>query len=83
MPQYSIGLDYGTSSCRAVIVDLSDGSEVAEAVSSYPSGVGGVTMSEDQPDLARQEPSEMAWTHRAEFIRACGGTRLDDVRGLR
>lgn len=58
MPQYSIGLDYGTSSCRAVIVDLSDGSEVAEAVSSYPSGVGGVMMSEDQPDLARQEPSD-------------------------
>ncbi|MDF2922095.1 MAG: ribulokinase [Paenibacillaceae bacterium] len=34
--KYAIGVDYGTQSGRAVLVDLSDGTEVAEHVTSYP-----------------------------------------------
>ena len=30
--QYAIGIDYGTESARAILVDLSNGAEIAEAV---------------------------------------------------
>jgi L-ribulokinase len=33
---YVIGLDYGTDSCRAVVVDAANGKEVASAVQYYP-----------------------------------------------
>ncbi|PKR84576.1 ribulokinase [Heyndrickxia camelliae] len=37
--KYSIGVDYGTESGRAVLVRLSDGAEIAEHVTSYPHSV--------------------------------------------
>ena len=36
---YAIGIDYGTESGRAVLVDVSDGREVAMAVHPYGNGV--------------------------------------------
>jgi L-ribulokinase len=36
---YSLGLDFGTESVRALLVDVRDGQEVATAVASYPHGV--------------------------------------------
>jgi len=37
--KYAIGVDYGTQSGRAVLVDLSNGHEVADHVTAYPHGV--------------------------------------------
>ena len=36
MKQYVIGIDYGTDSCRAVIVDTENGNEIASSVKYYP-----------------------------------------------
>ena len=53
--QYTIGLDYGTNSVRALIVRVANGAEVATAVWTYAHGTQGVILSRD-PNLARQHP---------------------------
>ncbi|MEE2877153.1 MAG: ribulokinase [Candidatus Neomarinimicrobiota bacterium] len=58
MKKYAIGLDYGTNSCRALIVDLSDGFEVASVLFDYPSGENGVLVDPKDPNLARQNPQD-------------------------
>ncbi len=55
---YALGLDYGTNSCRSVILDLSDGTEVATHVWSYPSGVDGILLDPKDPNCARQNPKD-------------------------
>ena len=55
--RYSIGLDYGTNSVRALIVDVAQGREVASAVWNYAHGKQGVILSSD-PNLARQHPAD-------------------------
>jgi L-ribulokinase len=58
MPKYTIGLDYGTNSVRALLVDTQDGREVATAVFNYPSGNAGVIEDSRDPNLARQNPAD-------------------------
>ena len=55
--QYTIGLDYGTNSVRALIVNVANGAEVAAAVWTYAHGTQGVILSRD-PNLARQHPGD-------------------------
>jgi L-ribulokinase len=55
--QYTVGLDYGTNSVRALIVDTANGWEVGTAVWNYERGTAGVILSRD-PNLARQHPSD-------------------------
>src|SRR5882724_7261158 len=55
--QYTIGLDYGTNSVRALIVNVANGAEVAAAVWGYEHGTKGVILSRD-PNLARQHPAD-------------------------
>ena len=58
---YTIGLDFGTLSGRAVLVDTRDGAEIAEAVFDYPHAVmdeqlpSGVPL---PPDWALQHPQD-------------------------
>jgi L-ribulokinase len=56
--KYAIGLDYGTNSVRAVIVDLADGTEIANSVYEYPSGEQGILLDSTDPHLARQNPAD-------------------------
>jgi len=56
--RYSLGIDYGTNSVRALIVDVSDGTEIAEGVFDYPSGEAGILLDPDHPLIARQRPSD-------------------------
>ncbi|KAA0229030.1 ribulokinase [Fimbriimonadia bacterium ATM] len=63
MPDYALGLDFGTNSARAVVVRLDTGDQIAVDVFAYPSGDDGIIESSRDPDLARQEP--------ADYITAC------------
>jgi L-ribulokinase len=64
MAKYTVGVDFGTESGRAVLVDISDGREVATAVYPYSHGVideklpipGKVINLE--PDWALQDPED-------------------------
>lgn len=58
MKKYTIGLDYGTNSCRALIVDIDDGTELASSVFLYPSGENGIILDSSDPNLARQNPKD-------------------------
>ena len=60
MHTYSIGLDYGTLSCRAVLVDIHSGEEIATSIYEYPHGVmdeylGNVRL---PPEWALQDPQD-------------------------
>ena len=55
--QYTIGLDYGTNSVRALIVNVANGAEVATSVWDYEHGTAGVILGRD-PNLARQHPAD-------------------------
>ncbi len=57
-PRFSIGVDFGTNSVRALVVDVADGNEVASAVFHYPSGQDGILLDPKDPNLARQNPAD-------------------------
>jgi len=56
--RYALGVDYGTNSVRALVVDTADGSEVGTAVWDYPSGQHGILLDPKDPNLARQNPAD-------------------------
>ena len=56
--KFALGVDYGTNSVRAVVVNLEDGREVATAVDHYPSGDAGILLDPKRPVLARQNPRD-------------------------
>jgi L-ribulokinase len=55
---YAVGLDYGTNSVRAVVVDCEDGRSVGTFVVDYASGEQGVLLDPKDPHLARQSPAD-------------------------
>ena len=56
--RYSLGVDYGTNSVRAVVVDCATGELCSQAVFGYPSGTQGVILDPAHPHLARQHPGD-------------------------
>ncbi|MCH2115756.1 MAG: ribulokinase [Pirellulales bacterium] len=55
---YSVGVDYGTNSVRALVVDIASGEEIATAVFDYPSGEAGILLDPADPNVARQNPAD-------------------------
>jgi L-ribulokinase len=55
---YALGLDFGTNSVRALLVDIHNGREVATSVFPYPGGKAGIILDSRNPDLARQHPAD-------------------------
>ncbi|MEM9281408.1 MAG: ribulokinase [Verrucomicrobiota bacterium] len=58
MSRYAIGLDYGTNSCRSLLVDIDTGEELGSVVFPYPSGTLGILTDSSDPHLARQNPQD-------------------------
>jgi L-ribulokinase len=67
---YTIGIDYGTNSVRAVVVDTTDGRTAGTSVFAYPSGHDGVLLDPKQPHLARQNPADYIEGARASVTAA-------------
>ncbi|GHC63454.1 ribulokinase [Roseibacillus persicicus] len=55
---YTIGIDYGSNSVRAIIVRTSDGAEVGTSIFDYPSGHQGILLDPNDHNLARQHPGD-------------------------
>ena len=58
MKRYSLGIDYGTNSCRSLLIDLDNGTEVGSTVFNYPSGEMGILLDPKDPHVARQNPQD-------------------------
>ena len=63
MSKYAVGIDFGTLSARALIVEMGTGREVGTAVMDYPHGV----MDEHLPDGTRLEP-DWALQHPSDYL---------------
>src|SRR5262249_2010152 len=55
---YSIGIDYGTNSVRAIVVDAVNGDEIGRVVIDYPSGKQVILLGPKDHNLARQHPGD-------------------------
>ncbi len=64
MPTYTIGIDFGTLSGRALLVDATTGREVATAVLDYPHGV----IDEILPTSGQTLPPEWALQHPLDYL---------------
>ncbi len=88
MPKYTIGIDFGTESARAVLVDLRDGQQVAEAVYPYPDGVIDERLPGTEirlePDWALQNPADYLSAVKETIPRLLrtSGVSPEDVIGI-
>ena len=55
---FTLGVDFGTNSVRALVVNTATGDEIGTFVASYPSGRDGIILDSAVPDLARQHPAD-------------------------
>jgi Ribulose kinase len=55
---FTLGIDYGTNSVRALVVRCKDGAELGTGVVNYPSGRQGVLLDPKDHNLARQNPAD-------------------------
>lgn len=63
-PTYTVGIDFGTESGRAVLVRTDDGREVASAVHAYPHGV----IDEALPGSSERLPPDWALQHPDDYL---------------
>ncbi|MDP9174439.1 MAG: ribulokinase [Planctomycetota bacterium] len=55
---FTLGIDYGTNSVRALVVDCASGRELGTSVVEYPSGKEGILLDPRDPHVARQHPAD-------------------------
>ncbi|MDD4493956.1 MAG: ribulokinase [Eubacteriales bacterium] len=87
MSKFSLGLDFGTLSARALIVDVNNGNEVAEAVCDYPNGAMEKSLADGTPlgvDWALQDAEDYTYSIQKsvrEAIRKSGVSK-EDIIGI-
>ncbi len=77
MSKYTIGLDYGSNSVRAIIVNVTNGREIAAATWTYAHGKDGILLSND-PNLARQHPADYLKGAETTIKRALAAAKKDN-----
>ncbi len=88
MANYAIGVDFGTESGRAVLVDVSNGREMATAVHAYANSVIDVRLPDSgirlAPDWALQDPNDYLEVFKRTIpaVLAESGVSADEVIGL-
>ena len=55
---FTLGIDYGSNSVRALVVRCADGAELGTCVVEYPSGKQGILLDSKDHNLARQHPGD-------------------------
>ena len=84
---YAIGLDFGTLSGRAVLVDVGDGAEIAESVFEYPHAVMDSQLPSGAnlpPDWALQHPQDYldTLTHTIPALFEQSAAKPEEVKGI-
>lgn len=86
--KYAVGVDFGTESGRAVLVDISNGREVAASVYAYPNGVIDERLPGTEiilePDWALQDPQDYlgVFKNAIPAMLKESGVKAEDVVGL-
>jgi len=58
MMAFTIGVDFGTNSVRAIVASCRDGRQLGASIFSYPSGEEGIILDPSDHNLARQYPGD-------------------------
>lgn len=94
MSKYSIGIDFGTLSGRALVVDIESGEELAVATFDYPHGVMTETIPYDKndPNYGKKLPPDWALQYPGDYVETVlktvpeavkkAGISPDDVIGI-
>lgn len=88
MALYTIGIDFGTLSGRAVLIDVRNGAEIADEVMNYPHAV----MNTELCDFGIRLPSDFALQHPKDYLDVLetvipavirkGGVRPEEIVGI-
>lgn len=77
---FSLGVDFGTNTVRALVVRTEDGGEVGTGVAAYQHGEQGVLLDPVDPNLARQHPQDYFDGFNAAVKRALADAGVDGDR---
>lgn len=82
--KYVIGVDYGTDSCRAILVDAADGRCLAESSCEYPRWAAG-KYCDPAKDMYRQHPDDYIESFKSVISGVAskvGKDVMENVKGL-
>lgn len=75
--KYALGIDYGTNSVRALIVDIETGEEIGAAIHCYRQGKDGIIQDDTDANFARQDPLDYI-----EGLEASVRSAIDAAKGI-